>query len=81
MNPAFNLKVLQSYLPIFNDETKRFIESLDSKVKETEFDIFPLTDFYTLRMVCGNCFFYIQTSFKMLIYFLTDVTEFKIYIY
>lgn len=58
MNPAFSLKVLQSFMPTFNVETKMLIQNLDSQVGQADFDLFPLTNFYSMRVVCGNIFLY-----------------------
>ncbi|XP_055308397.1 cytochrome P450 4C1-like [Sitodiplosis mosellana] len=53
MNPAFHLKVLQASMPIFNDETKTLIQKLNARVGDADFDILPLMNFITLRIICG----------------------------
>lgn len=57
MNPSFNLKILQSFVPIFNEKTKNMLEKLDKEVGNTNFDILPFMNVLTLDMVCGNEFF------------------------
>lgn len=54
MNPAFSLNVLKSSMSIYHDETSLLLENLNHKVQKTEFDIFPLVNVCTLRMLCGN---------------------------
>lgn len=52
MNPTFNLKILQSFLPIFNDRTKHFVNSLGNEVDNLAFDVLPYAEICTLDSIC-----------------------------
>lgn len=54
MNPSFNSKILQSFIPIFNDKTKSMVNKLDTEAGNRNFDILPYMNGCTLDMVCGN---------------------------
>lgn len=52
MNPMFNLKTLQSFLPIFNEKTKNFVKDLESKIGNAAFDVMPYAKTCTLDEIC-----------------------------
>lgn len=54
MNPSFNSKILQSFVPIFNTKTNSMLKKLDTEVGNTNFDILPFMNACTLDMVCGK---------------------------
>jgi cytochrome P450 len=54
INPAFNLKILQSFFPIFVSKTKDMIASLSEKVDGKEFDLLVETMQCTLISVYGR---------------------------
>lgn len=54
MNPSFNSKILQSFVPIFNDKTKSMLNKLDKEAGNRNFDILPFMNACTLDMVCGK---------------------------
>lgn len=54
MNPAFNLKVLQSFVPIFNEKIHILLENMENEVQNTYFDILPYMTECTLNMVTGK---------------------------
>lgn len=54
MNPSFNLKILQSFVPIFNEKTKSMLQKLDKETGNANFDILPFMNACTLDMVCGK---------------------------
>lgn len=54
MNPSFNLKILQSFVPIFNEKTKSMLDKLDKEAGNANFDILPFMNACTLDMVCGK---------------------------
>lgn len=70
INPSFSLKILRSFLPIFNAKIKILVENLDSEVEKPHFDLFPYLSACTLdkvliffpniiiqRIIClTNCF-------------------------
>lgn len=58
MNPSFNSKILQSFVPIFNGKTKTMLEKLDNEAGNNNFDILPFMNECTLDMVCGKFFSY-----------------------
>lgn len=54
MNPSFNPKILQSFVPIFNEKTQIMLDKLDKQAGNMNFDILPFMNAYTLDMVCGK---------------------------
>lgn len=54
MNTTFNSKILQSFVPIFNDKTKILLENLEKEVGECSFDVFKYTSNLTLDTICGE---------------------------
>lgn len=55
MNPTFNLKILQSFLPIFNERTKHFITDIGNEVGNSSFNVLPYTEICTLDSICCEC--------------------------
>lgn len=53
LNSTFNLKILQSFVPIFNDKTKIMLEILDKEAENSNFDLSKYMHACTLDMVCG----------------------------
>lgn len=41
LNPAFNIKILKTFIPTFNEKSKKMVKSLECFVDKGEFDIFP----------------------------------------
>lgn len=58
MNTTFNFKILQSFIPIFNDKTKILLENLDKEVGQCSFDVFKYMSAFTLDTICGECEIY-----------------------
>lgn len=58
LNPTFNLKILQSFVPIFNDKTNIMLENLDKETGNKNFDLSKYMHACTLDMVCGKYFSY-----------------------
>lgn len=54
MNPSFNSKILQSFVPIFNSKTETMLNRLDKEAGNPNFDILPYMNACTLDMVCGK---------------------------
>lgn len=54
LNPTFNLKILQSFVPIFNDKTNIMLENLDKEAGNPNFDLSKYMHACTLDMVCGE---------------------------
>lgn len=54
LNPTFNLKILQSFVPIFNDKTNIMLENLDKEAGNPNFDLSQYMHACTLDMVCGE---------------------------
>ncbi|XP_059621809.1 uncharacterized protein LOC132265248 [Phlebotomus argentipes] len=52
LNPTFSLKILQSYIPIFNKETQTLVNRLRKFDGKPEFDIYQFMDACTLDIVC-----------------------------
>lgn len=54
LNPSFNLKILQSFVPIFNDKTNIMLDNLEAEVGKKNFDVSQYMFACTLDMVCGE---------------------------
>lgn len=54
LNTTFNLKILQSFIPIFCEKVQYLVRNLESKVNDDYFDITPMLHACSLEMVCGN---------------------------
>lgn len=54
LNPSFNLKILQSFVPIFNEKTDQMLRNLDKKAGQGAFDVSEYIFACTLDMVCGT---------------------------
>ncbi|GAB0086096.1 Cytochrome P450 [Sergentomyia squamirostris] len=52
LNPTFSLKILQSYMQIFNKETNTLTDRLKQYTGKPAFDIYELMDACTLDIVC-----------------------------
>lgn len=52
LNPCFSLKILQSYMPIFNTEVKTLIKRLELNVDKEAFNLYDYMDALTLDVVC-----------------------------
>lgn len=52
MNPTFNLKILQSFLPIFSERTRYFVSNIGNEKENTPFDVLPYTEMCTLDSIC-----------------------------
>lgn len=54
LNPTFNLKILQSFVPIFNEKTNIMVKNLDKEAGNGTFDVSKYIFACTLDMVCGK---------------------------
>lgn len=54
MNTTFNPKIIQSFVPIFNEKTKMLLQNLDKEVGQSPFDVFKYTSLLTLDTICGE---------------------------
>jgi cytochrome P450 family 313 len=49
LNPAFSMKILRSYLPIFHEKAHKFVENLQTKCNGKEFNAFYQTSSFFLE--------------------------------
>lgn len=54
LNTAFNLKILQSFIPVFYEKVKYLVRNLEAREGEQPFDITPMVHACALEMVCGK---------------------------
>lgn len=54
LNPCFNPKLLQSFLPIFNKKSKILADRLKVKLGKDEFDVYNFIGKCTLDMICNT---------------------------
>lgn len=55
LNPCFSLKILQSYMPIFNTEVKTLVGRLQQNIDGDAFNMYDYMDAATLDVVCRKC--------------------------
>ncbi|KAG4066807.1 hypothetical protein HA402_012874 [Bradysia odoriphaga] len=54
LNSAFNVRILQSFVPVFNEKSTYLIKNIDRQVGEGTFDILKLLHSCTLDMICST---------------------------
>lgn len=54
LTPMLNLKMLQSFIPIFNEKSKTFVEELNKEVGQPQFNILPYANLSALCSICGE---------------------------
>ncbi|XP_059621811.1 cytochrome P450 4c21-like [Phlebotomus argentipes] len=52
LNPCFNVKILQSYMPIFNEKAGIMMKNLTARLHKGPFDFYEFMDACTLDMIC-----------------------------
>jgi cytochrome P450 family 4 len=51
LNPAFSIQVLKTFVPLFDKNSKKLLNVLDSRCKNGEFDIFPFMSAFFLETI------------------------------
>jgi len=55
LNYSFNLKILQTFIPIFIENSQKLVKDLAVNVDKTkEFDMLAYTTKSALNMICGR---------------------------
>jgi cytochrome P450 len=54
LNPTFNLKILESFLPIFVEKSRQLAEDMGKNVDNADFNVMDITIKYTLEAVFGE---------------------------
>lgn len=54
MNPTFNLQVLKSFLPIFNQRSKSIVKNIGKEVGKPAFNVLTHAEVCTLDSICGE---------------------------
>lgn len=54
LNPAFNMKILQSFIPIFNAKTNILLENLSKETNGRMFNVLTYMNSCTLDMISGT---------------------------
>uniref|UniRef100_A0A1B0F058 Uncharacterized protein n=1 Tax=Phlebotomus papatasi TaxID=29031 RepID=A0A1B0F058_PHLPP len=52
LNPCFSLKILQSYMPIFNEQAGIMMKNMSAKLNKGSFNFYEFMDACTLDMIC-----------------------------
>lgn len=52
--PAFNQKILDTFIDIFNEQSEILVKCLEKEVGKEEFDIFGYVSRCTLDSICGR---------------------------
>lgn len=62
LNSAFNMKILQSFIPIFNAKTDILLGKLMKEINGESFNILPYMNRCTLDMISGKITFDVNLS-------------------
>lgn len=54
LNPSFNLKILKSFIPIFNEKTLMLAEKMDQMAGKEPFFFYDQISRCTLDIICGR---------------------------
>lgn len=54
INPMFNLKRLQAFLPILNEKSTTILTDLENEVGKSQFDVMEYTSTCTLSTLCSK---------------------------
>lgn len=57
LNPSFNSNIIKSFLPIFNEESKRMVGLLEKHLNKGAFDMYRYSAGCTLDIICSKYFF------------------------
>lgn len=52
IDPCFGVKILKSYMPIFNENISIMMDNLEKKVDKGTFNFYESMDACTLDMIC-----------------------------
>ncbi|XP_059621733.1 cytochrome P450 4c21-like [Phlebotomus argentipes] len=52
LNPCFSLKILQSYMPIFNEQAGIMMKNMNARLNKGSFNFYEFMDACTLDMIC-----------------------------
>jgi cytochrome P450 len=66
MNPTFNLKILDSFFPIFNRKSQALVDNLTAKLDGSEFDVYVQIAKCTFNTVFGEWPLYVKRVFLFL---------------
>lgn len=54
MLPAFHLKIIENFVPVFHKNSEKLIEELSAFVDKGEVDITEASAKFALRNICGE---------------------------
>ena len=54
ISPAFNTKLLQEFILIFNDKNKTLLNKLEQEIGKGEFDLLKYIEPLNLDTICSN---------------------------
>ncbi|GLH05336.1 Cytochrome P450 4C1, partial [Gryllus bimaculatus] len=54
LTPAFHLKILEQFVPVFNSCGEEFVRQLRRRADGNVFNVFPLVELLTLDVICGR---------------------------
>lgn len=57
LNPSFNIKILKSFIPIFNEKTKLVVQKVKDLPDNEKVDVSKFIFECTLDMICGKLVF------------------------
>lgn len=54
IEPTFNPRILDTFIPVFDQQSKILVQQLGNQAGAKEIDIFKYISLCTLDMICGN---------------------------
>lgn len=54
LTPAFHFRILEDFIPVFNEQAVIFVKNLKEQQNKKYIDIVPLVTLCTLDIICGE---------------------------
>lgn len=54
LTPAFHFRILEDFIPVFNEQAVIFVRNLKEQLHKKYIDIVPLVTLCTLDIICGE---------------------------
>lgn len=69
--PTFNQRILDTFITVFDQQSKILVRQMSCQIGEGEFEIFDYVSLCTLDIICGECFAVQWTIRETYFYFIT----------
>jgi cytochrome P450 family 4 len=68
ISPAFNTKLLEEYMKVFNEKNKILVQKLEDEIGKGEFDVIEYIEPMNLDTICSEDVYFILYEQVALIY-------------